>query len=153
LTAGLFVQFWMLFNKLGDPIRELGEKYNVLQSAFSSTERIFQILDDETRIAERPDARPSPRGPARIDLEDVSFEYVRGVPVLRSVSFSARPGQRVAIVGPTGAGKSTILALLSRLQDPTSGVVRLDGTDLRELTLASLRQRIAVVPQDVFLFT
>ena len=153
LTAGVFVQFWMLFGKLGDPIRELGEKYNVLQSAFSSTERIFQILDDKTSITEAQTARVSPRGRARLEMRAVAFEYKKDVPVLHDVSFVAEPGRRIAIVGPTGAGKSTILALLSRLADPTAGEVLLDGVLLGDLTLASLRRRIAVVPQDVFLFT
>lgn len=153
LSAGVFVQFWMLFNKLGDPIRELGEKYNVLQSAFSSTERIFQILDDRTCIEEKQGAVASPRGPARVEMRDVTFAYKAGHPVLHGVAFVAEPGQRIAIVGPTGAGKSTILALLSRLSDPGSGEVTLDSVPLGDLTLDSLRQRIAVVPQDVFLFT
>ena len=153
LTAGVFVQFWMLFNKLSDPIRELGEKYNVLQSAFSSTERIFQILDDRSLLAERSDARTSAPGPARVRFEHVGFAYVAGYPVLQDASFTLEPGQCFAIVGPTGAGKSTLLGLLSRLMDPEQGRVLLDEVDLRDLTLASLRRRIAVVQQDVFLFT
>src|SRR5690606_2240126 len=120
LSVGVFTQFWLYFGKVTDPIKELGEKYNVLQSAFASAERIFKILDTETRVADRPGARPSPRGPARIEFENVSFGYLPGRPVLHDVSFTVAPGETVALVGPTGAGKSTVLALLSRLRDPDS---------------------------------
>jgi ABC-type multidrug transport system fused ATPase/permease subunit len=153
LSVGVFVQFWLYFGKISEPIRELGEKYNVLQSAFASAERIFKILDTEPRVIDAPGARKSPRGPARLALAGVGFAYVPGRPVLRDVDLVVAPGQTVALVGPTGAGKSTVLSLLSRLRDPDAGRVTLDGVDLRELTLESLRARIAVVPQDVFLFT
>ena len=153
MTIGLFVQFWLYFGKITEPIKELGEKYNVLQSAFASAERIFKILDTPAAIVEAKDAVPSARGPARIDFEAVDFAYVADKPVLRLVSFTAKPGQTIAIVGPTGSGKSTILALVSRLRDASAGTVRLDGHDVRTLTLDSLRRRVAVVAQDVFLFT
>ena len=153
LSAGAFVQFWMLFNKLTDPIHELGEKYNVLQSAFSSSERIFQILDAVPAPAAPAAPRPTARAPAQVRFARVSFAYRPGLPVLHDVDFEVRPGQKLALVGPTGAGKSTVLALVSRLDDPASGTVYLDGLPLPELDLIALRRRIAVVPQDVFLFT
>lgn len=153
VTAGMFVQFWLYFIKLGEPIRELGEKYNVLQSAFSSSERIFGILG-ERPTPPPPTAAVAPgRGPATVEFEAVDFEYLAGSPVLRGVSFEIPAGTTCAIIGPTGAGKSTILGLVSRLDDPTRGIVRVDGHDLRTLDLDRLRQRIAVVPQDVFLFS
>ncbi len=153
MSIGLFVQFWLYFGKITEPIKELGEKYNVLQSAFASAERIFKILDTPPAIVEASDAVPSPRGPARIEFDAVDFAYVPGKPVLRGVSFVAEPGQTIAIVGPTGSGKTTILSLVSRLRDVGAGTVRLDGHDVRKLTLDSLRRRVAVVAQDVFLFT
>jgi ABC-type multidrug transport system fused ATPase/permease subunit len=153
LSVGVFIQFWLYFGKITEPIRELGEKYNVLQSAFASAERIFKILDAAPAVQDRPDALVSQRGPARLALHGVRFGYVPGHPVLHDVSCTVAPGETVALVGPTGAGKSTVLSLLSRLRDPDLGSVTLDGADLRVLTLASLRARVAVVPQDVFLFT
>ena len=153
MSAGVFVQFWLYFTMLTDPIKELGEKYNVLQSAFASGERIFHILDETPLVQSRPGAPPSRPGPAHVAFESVSFAYRPGQPVLREVTFTVEPGQWVAIVGPTGAGKTTILSLISRLADPQHGRVLLDGHDLRDLDLDSVRRRIAVVPQDVFLFT
>ncbi|MEZ5963787.1 MAG: ABC transporter ATP-binding protein [Planctomycetota bacterium] len=153
LSVGAFVQFWLYFGKVTDPIKELGERYNVLQSAFASAERIFKILDTRAAVRDLPGARASVRGPARLAFEHVDFAYVPGVPVLHDVDFAVQPGETVALVGPTGAGKSTVLALLSRLREPGSGRVTLDDVDLRQLTLDSVRGRIAVVPQDVFLFT
>lgn len=153
LSVGTFVMFWLCLSKLIDPIRELGEKYNVLQSAFSSSERIFQILDEPIEPASPAVPVARPRGPAELRFEDVRFAYVPDLPVLDGVSFTIAPGETTAVVGPTGAGKSTILSLVSRLYDPTGGRVLLDGHPLPELDLWELRQRIAVVPQDVFLFT
>ena len=152
-TPGVFVMFWLCYGKLTEPIRELGEKYNVLQSAFASSERIFGILEQPTATPSPAQPVAPPRGPAQLRFEDVSFSYVDGTPVLRGVDLEVNPGETVALVGPTGAGKTTILALISRLYDPDRGRVTLDGVDVREQDVYSLRGRIAVVPQDVFLFT
>jgi len=153
LSYGVFFQFWMYFSMLTAPVKDLGEKYNVLQSAFASSERIFRILDEKEDPVEAPDAKDSPRGPATLAVENLTFAYKQGLDILHDVSLVARPGTTTAIVGATGAGKSTLMSMLSRLQDPNAGCVLLDGEDLRNLTVESLRQRIAVVPQDVFLFT
>ena len=147
------VWFWLLFAKLVEPIRELGSRYNLLQNALSSTERIAEILDERSDPPAPESPEPSPRGPARLRFEDVSFAYRSGFDVLHGVDFEVAPGQTTAIVGPTGAGKSTLLSLVSRLYDPSEGRVLLDGTDLRRLDLDDLRSRVAVVPQDVFLFS
>jgi ATP-binding cassette subfamily B protein len=155
LLPGQFVQFWFYFNLLASPIKELGEKYNVLQAAFASTERIFHILA-EPRFpppARRPGLVPARRGAAAVEFRGVSFAYRPDQPVLRDVSFRADPGQTVAIVGPTGAGKTTILSLVSRLRDATAGSIEVDGHDVRDLDVEALRRRIAVVAQDLFLFT
>jgi ABC-type multidrug transport system fused ATPase/permease subunit len=153
IEPGQFVQFWLYYGLFSGPVKELGEKYNVLQAAFASAERVFGLLAEPVFPPPNPAARPSPRrGRARLSFEAVDFGYVPGHPVLRSVSFTAEPGQTVAIVGPTGAGKTTILSLVARLRDVTGGTVRLDGEDVRELRVADLRRRIAYVAQDLFLF-
>ena len=157
LQPGQFVQFWLYYGLLSGPVKELGEKYNVLQAAFASCERVFQLLAEPRFPPPPPAGRtpvPSPRrGHARIEFDDVGFAYGGNAPVLHGISFTAEPGQTVAIVGPTGAGKTTVLALVARLREVTRGAVRIDGTDVRELDLADLRRRVAYVAQDLFLFT
>ncbi len=163
LTVGQFTQFWLYFPMITGPIREISEKYNVLQSAFASCERIFGIFDEKPFPPPRgevagtataaPTAAATRRGPAHVRFEDVAFRYLPEKPVLAGITFEIPPGKTVALVGPTGAGKSTVLGLLSRLMDPDAGRVTIDGVDLRELDVDALRRRIAVVPQDVFLFT
>jgi ABC-type multidrug transport system fused ATPase/permease subunit len=155
LEPGQFIQFWLYFQLLSSPVRELGEKYNVLQAAFASCERIFQLLSEPRFPPPRPGTPvPSPRrGVAEVAFDDVSFAYGDGPPVLHGISFTAAPGDMVAIVGPTGAGKTTLLSLVARLRDVGGGSVRVDGVDVRELDLSQLRRRIAFVAQDLFLFT
>ncbi len=154
LLPGQFVQFWLCYQLLTAPIRQLGEKYNVLQAAFASCERVFQILDEPTFPPAGGRALPTTRrGAARIRFAGVDFAYLENEPVLRGVDFTVEPGQTVAVVGPTGAGKSTLLALISRLRDTTGGRVEVDDVDVRDLDPTQLRQRIAFVAQDLFLFT
>jgi ABC-type multidrug transport system fused ATPase/permease subunit len=156
LQPGQFVLFWLYFGYLSSPIRELGEKYNVLQAAFASCERVFQLLAEPRFPPPRPTGEaPQPsvrRGAARIEFDQVDFAY-GDVPVLRQVTFTAEAGQTVAIVGPTGAGKTTLLSLVARLRDVSAGSVRIDGVDVRDLDVGDLRRRIAFVAQDLFLFT
>ena len=157
MQPGQFVKFWLYYGMLSAPVKELGEKYNVLQAAFASCERVFQLLAEPRFPPPPPAGRapvPSPRrGRARIEFDDVGFAYGSNAPVLHGISFTAEPGQTIAIVGPTGAGKTTVLALVARLREATRGAVRIDGTDVRELDLADLRRRVAYVAQDLFLFT
>lgn len=154
MAPGQFVQFWLYFTMLSAPIKELGEKYNVLQAAFASAERIVQILGEPLQPVPPASPRSTPRrGAAGIRFEHVGFAYQPGHTVLTDVDFEARPGERIAIVGPSGAGKSTILMLVSRLRDVDSGRVLVDGIDVREWDLHALRHRVAVVSQDLFLFT
>lgn len=154
LTPGMFFQFWIFVLMLLNPVRELGERYNVLQSAFASAERIFEVLDTQPDVAEP--AQPQPlaagEGLGHVRFEDVSFGYLPGTPVIEHVSFDIPPGSSVAVVGATGAGKSTLVNLLLRFYDPTSGRITIDGVDLREIDLGSLRRRIGLVLQEDFLF-
>ena len=150
---GMFVQFWLYFGMLTSPIKELGEKYNVLQAAFASAERIFAILGVAQFPPEPHGTKSAPHGPLSVAFRSVSFGYRDDERVLDDVTFEAKPGQTVAIVGPTGAGKSTVLSLVSRLRDPQRGAVSVGGIDVVAWDPHSLRRRVGVVAQDLFLFT
>lgn len=156
LTVGTFFQFWMYLGMLLTPVRELGERYNVLQSAFASAERIFQVLDTAPRIEPAAGERLVRYDPETfrgyVRFEHVSFGYLEGVPVLEDVSFEIAPGATVAVVGATGAGKSTLVNLLLRFYDPTAGRITIDGIDVREWDLDSLREAFGLVLQEDFLF-
>ncbi|TDJ70194.1 MAG: ABC transporter ATP-binding protein [Planctomycetota bacterium] len=155
VTFGLFLQFWFYLALLVRPIRELGERYNVLQSAFASAERIFQVLDTQPTVRSPETPRVIARGsgtPGHVRFEHVSFAYVEGKPVLEDVSFEIPPGTTVALVGATGAGKSTLVNLLLRFYDPTSGSISIDGVDIRELETGELRRRFGLVLQEDYLF-
>jgi len=153
LTIGLFLQFWWMMEYFFGPVRELGEKYNVMQAAMASAERVFRILDTEPTLAPPPAPRLPDRVRGAIEFDRVSFAYDGGPPVLRDVTFRVAPGETVAVVGPTGAGKSTLVSLLLRFYDVRDGSVRVDGLDVREWSPQELRRRIGLVLQDVFLFT
>jgi len=152
LSYGEFIQFWFYVAMLVSPIRELGERYNILQSAFASAERIFQVLDTPAKVLdgaiqiEPEDAR------GHVRFEHVSFSYDGTTEVLNDVSFEIRPGETVAVVGATGAGKSTLVNLLLRFYDPSAGRITLDGVDLRDLELEHLRSIFGLVLQEDFLF-
>ncbi len=150
---GMFIQFWLYFGMLTSPIKDLGEKYNVLQAAFASAERIFAILAVPAFPPAPHGTSSAPHGPLSIAFRSVSFGYSAEQPVLADVSFEACSGQTVAIVGPTGAGTSPMLALVSRLRDPQQGTVAIGGIDARAWELQALRRRVSVVAQDLFLFT
>lgn len=152
LSYGEFVQFWFYVAMLVAPIRELGERYNVLQSAFASAERIFQVLDTPAKVVGGPRVIEPAEVRGHVRFEDVSFTYDGTTEVLSRVSFEIRPGETVAVVGATGAGKSTIVNLLLRFYEPTHGRITLDGVDLRELDLERLRSVFGLVLQEDFLF-
>ncbi|MHC4938341.1 MAG: ABC transporter ATP-binding protein [Planctomycetota bacterium] len=152
LTWGEFSYFWMALALFLRPIRELSERFNILQGALAAAERLFGVLDEEEESADAPDAKGAAKLGGAVEFDDVEFAYIEGEPVLRGISFRIQPGETVAIVGPTGAGKTSIISLLSRLWDPQSGSIRIDGVDVREYRRREMRSRIAVVLQDVFLF-
>ncbi|MDR3765385.1 MAG: ABC transporter ATP-binding protein [Acidobacteriota bacterium] len=165
-SLGVLVAFMQYSQRFFRPIMDLSEKFNILQSAMAAAERIFKLLDTEPQV-QSPAVVKSPAGPGRIEFDDVWFAY-RRVPiekdgktfdsdewdwVLRGVSFTIEPGQTVAIVGHTGAGKTTLISLLLRFYDVQQGAVRIDGVDVREMNLQELRRRCGVVLQDPFLFS
>ncbi len=155
LTVGVLAAFIQYTRRFFQPLQDLSEKFNLLQSAMASSERVFALLDEPVTVREpaRPLALPRPvRGAVR--FEHVWFRYSPDGPwVLRDVSFSASPGQTIALVGHTGAGKTTIVTLLLRFYDPERGRITVDGVDIRELSTADLRSIIGFVQQDLFLFT
>ncbi len=149
-TVFAFIQYVQRFNQ---PIQQIAVLWTNIQSAIAGGERIFGLLDEVPEIVDRPDARPLPPITGRVAFEEVWAEYRPGEPVLKGVSFVAEPGQTVAIVGPTGAGKTTIINLIPRFYDVSRGRVTIDGHDVREVTAASLRGQIGIVLQDTFLFS
>ena len=158
LTLGSLVAFLQYSQRFFRPISDMSEKFNVLQAAMASSERIFKLLDTPATIVSgdaAPVLAPSPRRPAggAIVFENVSFAYVGSDDVLKNVSFTVAAGERVGIVGATGAGKSTLINLLLRFYDVTSGRILVDGEDIRSMDLKALREKFSLVLQDVHLFS
>jgi ATP-binding cassette subfamily B protein len=155
LTVGVLAAFIQLTRRFFQPLQDLSEKFNLLQSAMASSERVFRLLDEPVTVAEPARPVPLPRPvQGAVAFENVWFRYSDTGPwVLRDVSFTASPGETVALVGATGAGKSTIVSLLLRFYDPVRGRITIDGIDIRDLRLADLRGLIGFVQQDLFLFT
>ncbi|WP_460323269.1 ABC transporter ATP-binding protein [Paenibacillus sp. YSY-4.3] len=153
LTIGLLVAFSNYVGNFWDPINRLGMMYNQLLVAMASSERIFEFIDEEPSIADKPGAKPIPPIEGNIEFKNVIFEYEKGRQALKGISLNVHSGQSIALVGHTGSGKSTIINLLSRFYDTTEGAVRIDGQDIRDVTVQSLRSQIGIVLQDTFIFS
>jgi ATP-binding cassette subfamily B protein len=153
MTIGALIGFFQLSQRFFRPISDLSEKYNILQSAMASSERIFRLLDTPVNITSPANEFQPRQVRGHIEFRHVWFAYQDEEWVLRDVSFEAKPGERIAIVGHTGAGKTTITNLLLRFYDIQQGQILLDGVDIREWDLKELRRAFAIVLQDVFLFT
>jgi ABC-type multidrug transport system fused ATPase/permease subunit len=153
LTVGGFVAFNLYLGMLIMPLRSLGMWVGQAQRATASGERIFQVMDEPEEIADRPGAVDLPAGPGRLRFESVGFEYLDGHPVLRDVDLDVEAGRTIALIGHTGSGKTTLTSLVPRFYDVTSGRITLDGADVRDVKLASLRAAIGVISQDPFLFS
>ncbi len=151
VTVGTIAFFVLSLSNLFEPVQQLSQLFNQVQSAGAGLNKLFGLLDTAVDIPERPGAVDLPPSGV-VEVAAVSFAYGAGAPVLRDVDLAIEPGERLALVGPTGAGKSTLAKLIARLYDPTEGRITFGGVDLRDATLASLRQRITVVPQEGFLF-
>ncbi|WP_425953830.1 ABC transporter ATP-binding protein [Xylanimonas sp. McL0601] len=152
LTAGQVVAFLFLVQLFTGPVQQATEILNELQNAVAGWRRVLAVVETTVEVDEAPDAVASPRGPAHVALRGVRFAYPGGPEVLHGVDLELPAQAKVAVVGQTGSGKTTIAKLVTRLMDPTAGAVLLDGVDLRALTLASLRERVVLVPQEGFLF-
>jgi ATP-binding cassette subfamily B protein len=153
LTLGDFTAFYTYLVMLIGPMRMLGMSLGMAQRAVASGNRMFEILDREPRIASPPGAPPLPEGSGQVEFRDVSLRYDGGAPALENIDLRVAAGRTVALVGPTGSGKTSLVALIARLYDPSTGSVKVDGADLREVDLESLRRQIAFVADDSFLFS
>jgi len=153
LTLGQLLMVLTYLSQLYDPLKTISRKAAGIQSYLSSAERVFKLLDQRSDVAERPNARPLRRAAGAVTFHNVSFAYDASRPVLDDVSFAAPAGVRVAVVGATGAGKTTLVSLLTRFYDPTAGAILLDGVDLRDYRVSDLRAQFAIVLQEPVLFS
>ncbi|MBI3740339.1 MAG: ABC transporter ATP-binding protein [Chloroflexi bacterium] len=153
LTVGTLTAFALYIDRFFNPIRQLSNRYNTFQATMAGSERIFELLDTPITVRDATDARAIPPIRGAVEFRDVSFHYEDdNIPVLEQINLRVAPGQTIALVGETGAGKSTIAKLVSRFYDPSAGAVLIDGIDLRAVTQISLRRQMGVVLQDPFLF-
>jgi ATP-binding cassette subfamily B multidrug efflux pump len=153
LSLGSLVAFISYIQMFFRPIRDISEKYNIMQAAMASTERIIEFMDHKEEIPEPVVPLKPAKYEGRLEFRNVSFGYQEGHPVLREVSFEVKPGEMVAIVGATGAGKTTVVNLVERFYDPAEGIILLDGRDIRQRSQKELRSSIGLVMQDVFIFS
>ncbi|MFO7274029.1 MAG: ABC transporter ATP-binding protein [Bacillota bacterium] len=153
VTVGQVAAFILYLNRFFQPIRDLSQVFNVFQAAVVSAERVAELLDQQPEIEDMPGARDLPRVAGRVEFRDVWFGYEPGQVVLKGINLRAEPGETIALVGPTGAGKTSIINLLARFYDPQQGQVLVDGVDLRTVTQRSWRSQLGIVLQDTFLFS
>jgi ATP-binding cassette subfamily B multidrug efflux pump len=153
ISLGLVVTFLNYSQRFNQPIQQIATLWTNIQSAIAGAERIFEFLDTQPQVTDKPQAQDIPPIEGHVDLRDVWMSYNEDEPVLQGVSLQAEPGQTIALVGPTGAGKTTVINLLPRFYDVQDGAVLIDGHDVRDVTRESLRQQIGIVLQDTFLFS
>ena len=152
VTIGTLFAFMLYVQNFFDPVQQLSQLYNTFLSATAALDKIMDVLDEEPEVVDAPPARPLPEVQGHVRFEGVRFSYGTGPEVLHSLDLDVPPGTTVALVGHTGAGKSTIAKLLARFYDPTDGRITIDGHDLRDVTQVSLRRQLGIVPQEGFLF-
>ena len=153
LKIGFLVAFALSINRFFDPIRDMTQQYTNMQRATVAAERVFEILDWPQDVADRPDAIELKEIRGEVELRDIHFGYSKEIEVLHGIDIKIRPGEHVALVGQTGAGKSTIISLLARFYDVTGGAILVDGHDVRDVTMRSLRREMGIVLQDPFIFS
>jgi ATP-binding cassette subfamily B protein len=152
-TVGTIAAFYIYSRRFAAPLRRLGDLYNQIQSALAGAERVFEIIDTEPELTDAPDAVALDPFAGEVVFDHVDFCYLPGVPVIKDMSLQAQPGQIIALVGPTGAGKTTMINLLSRFYDIDGGAIYIDGRDIRQVQKANLRRQLGIVLQDTFLFS
>ena len=153
VTVGVLIAFSSYISRFWEPINTLASFYNSLLTAIAYLERIFETIDEQVNVKDAPDAVPMPPIKGEVNFQNVCFSYEDGVQILNNVNFTAKPGDTYAIVGPTGAGKSTIVNLISRFYNVDSGTITIDGTDISKVTLSSLRKQMGIMMQDSFIFS
>jgi ATP-binding cassette, subfamily B, multidrug efflux pump len=153
ITFGVLVAFLQYIQMLFEPIEEISDKFTIIQSGLASVEKIMELMQVEREITSPPQPVPLAKSTGHIRVENVTFGYRPGEPILKNISLEIRPGEKVALIGATGAGKSTLIKLLNRQYDVESGRILMDGTDIREYALGDLRRNIVVIPQEEFLFS
>ena len=153
ITAGALVAFLTYAVNLANPVKRLSRVYGNIQKAMAAVDRVFAVIDLEETVSNKPGAVALPVTQGHVTVKDITFSYKDGVPALQDVSLEAKPGQMIAFVGPSGAGKSTIANLIPRFYDVTEGEILIDGHDIRDVTVESLRQQIGIVPQETTLFS
>jgi ATP-binding cassette subfamily B protein len=153
VTVGVLIAFSSYISRFWEPINTLASFYNSLLTAIAYLERIFETIDEPVNVKDAPDAVPMPPINGEVRFQNVCFSYEDGVQILNNVNFTAKPGDTYAIVGPTGAGKSTIVNLISRFYNVDSGTITIDGTDISRVTLSSLRKQMGIMMQDSFIFS
>ena len=153
VTVGVLIAFSSYISRFWEPINTLASFYNSLLTAIAYLERIFETIDEPVNVKDAPDAVPMPPIKGEVSFQNVCFSYEDGVQILNTVNFTAKPGDTYAIVGPTGAGKSTIVNLISRFYNVDSGTITIDGTDISKVTLSSLRKQMGIMMQDSFIFS
>ena len=153
IEVGILIAFALYIQRFFEPVMNLTMQYGSLQRAMASGSRIFELMDVEPEVMDRPGSRTTVAATGDVRFEGVDFHYLEGDPILRDISFHVPAGHKVALVGPTGAGKTTLLSLLMRFYDVTKGRVLLDGVDIRDITLDSLSRQISIVPQEPYLFS
>jgi len=152
MTAGALVAFLIFAINLSNPLKRISRTYATLQRSLASADRVFAVMDMVPEIQDKPAAKELAHIDGEVAFDRVSFEYEEGRPILRNIEFTAKPGQTIALIGPSGSGKTTFVNLLPRFYEATEGTIRIDGTDIRNVTQQSLREQIGIVPQETLLF-
>jgi ATP-binding cassette subfamily B protein len=153
VSVGVIVAYLAYIRQFFHPLRSLAQLYNQLQSGLAGAERIFEVMDANATVFDKPDAIPLERIRGQVEFDNVTFAYEEGKPVVQDVNMIVEPGQTIALVGPTGAGKTTIINLLGRFYDVQEGAIRVDGLDIRDVQQATLRRQLGIVLQDTYLFS
>jgi ATP-binding cassette, subfamily B, multidrug efflux pump len=153
VSIGNIAAFAIYARRFAEPLRTIADLYNTIQSALACAERVFEILDEKPEVSDAPQAVDPGRIHGEVVFQHVDFGYLPGVPILKDITLAAHPGQTIALVGPTGAGKTTIVNVLSRFYDIQGGTITIDGRDIRELQIDAVRRQLGIVLQDTFLWS